>query len=323
MKKIVFILILLLIPAAGCTRAEREQSGKISIVCTTFSSYDWTRRIIGGDNSDRFEIYYLINSGIDLHSYNPSVADMARIKTSDVFIHIGGVSDNWVGGALRDANPGMMVLNLIEILGDSVIYDEQGCDHGDDCDEDHDHDHDELYIDEHICLSLRNVMQICAAIADALAGADPENAQQYRDNASAYIAKLSALDAEYSAAADAADVKTLVFADRFPFRYMMDDYGLEYYAAFYGCSAETEASFVTIISLANRIDQLGLDVVMVTESSDQSIARTVIGNTADKNQRILVLDSIKSVTSSAADSVTYLSIMESNLEVLKEALNRE
>ena len=154
-----------------------------------------------------------------------------------------------------------------------------------------------------------------------LAELDTDNAQAYQANAEAYIAKLSALDAEYRAVTDAASVDTLVFADRFPFRYMMLDYGLTYYAAFQGCSAETEAGFVTIISLANRLNQLGLNVVMVTESSDQAIARTVIESTNKKNQKILVLDSMKSVTAAdARDGVTYFSIMESNLEVLREAL---
>jgi zinc transport system substrate-binding protein len=150
---------------------------------------------------------------------------------------------------------------------------------------------------------------------------DPENAQTYRDNADAYIARLSALDAEFQAAVDEANVMTLVFADRFPFQYMMDDYGLSYYAAFRGCSAESEASFITIISLANRINQLGLNIVMVTESSDQSIARTVIDNTDAKNQRILVMNAAHSVTvAEAGTGVTYLSIMQSNLAVLKEAM---
>jgi zinc transport system substrate-binding protein len=194
----------------------------------------------------------------------------------------------------------------------------------DDCDDDHDHTfgHDDFLADEHIWLSLRFAKTLCAAIADMLSIADPENADVYKTNASAYIAKLSDLDAGFGAAAHAANVRTLVFADRFPFRYLMNDYGITYYAAFQGCSAESEASFVTIISLANRINQLGLNVVMVTETSDQSIARTVINSTNARNQRILVLDGMKAVTAAdIANGTTYLSIMKNNLAVLKEALN--
>jgi zinc transport system substrate-binding protein len=151
---------------------------------------------------------------------------------------------------------------------------------------------------------------------------DPENAEAYQANADAYIAQLSALDAEYQTAVDAANVRTLVFADRFPFRYLMNDYGITHYAAFQGCSAESEASFVTIISLANRINQLGLSVVVVTETSDRSIARTVIDSTNARNQRILVLDGMKAVTADdRKNGTTYLSIMESNLEVVREALS--
>jgi zinc transport system substrate-binding protein len=323
MKRFAFIAIALFIAVpllSGCSKKEWEPEEKISIVCTIFSNYDWTRQIIGEENMDRFDLTYLISSGVDFHSFSPTMSDMVKIRTADVFIYVGGVSDHWVDEALRDANPDMIKLNLIEILGDMVIYDEYGCDHGEDEDCDEGHDHGELHLDEHICFSLRNAKKICAAIAGILSEADPENAQAYQDNMDAYTAKLSALDAEYQTAADTANHTTLVFADRFPFRYLLHDYGLRYYAAFYGCSAEASASFVTIISLASRINQLGLDVVMVTETSDQSIARTVISSTESKNQRILVLDSMKSVTSAAAENMTYLSVMENNLDVLKEAL---
>jgi len=154
-----------------------------------------------------------------------------------------------------------------------------------------------------------------------LSEVDPGSAQAYKANYEAYTKQLSALDAEYQAAVASAPTTALVFADRFPFYYLMDDYGLTHYAAFDGCSAETEASFATIISLANRVDQLGLSSIMVTESSNQSIAKTVINETKEKNHQILVLDAMQSVTSAdVRDGATYLSIMQSNLAVLKEAL---
>jgi len=227
-----------------------------------------------------------------------------------------------VDDVLRGADPDMVTLNMMEVLID--VLGEQNLLEGfceDDCDDDHDHNFDEPHSDEHVWLSLRRSKILCEAIADMLAEIDPENAQTYRENVQAYIARLSALDAEYQAMVDAARVRTLVIADRFPFRYMMDDYDLTAYAAFQGCSAESEASFVTVISLATRLNQLGLDVVLVTESSDQSIARTVIENTETGNQRILVLDAVHSVTVAVAETgVSYLSLMEQNLAVLREAL---
>jgi zinc transport system substrate-binding protein len=175
--------------------------------------------------------------------------------------------------------------------------------------------------DEHVWLSLKNAQAFCTVITDALSSLDADHAAAYKSNLTSYNEKLSALDAEYQAAADAAPVKTLLFGDRFPFRYLVDDYGLAYHAAFPGCSAETEASFETIVFLADKVGELDLKTVIVLESSDQSIANTIIDNTAGKNQQILVLDSMQSVTESdVQNGATYLSIMESNLNVLKEAL---
>ena len=140
--------------------------------------------------------------------------------------------------------------------------------------------------------SLRHAGTLSGAIADTLVQMDPANADSYRSNAAAYADKLNPLDAQYRAAVDAAPVKTLLFGDRFPFRYLADDYGLDYYAAFAGCSAETEASFQTIIFLANKLDELGLPAVLQIESADGSIARTIVENTKSRNQQVLTLDSI-------------------------------
>jgi zinc transport system substrate-binding protein len=303
---------------SGCSGIERGHGDRISIVTTIFPSYDWVRQIIGDENTGNFDLTFLINSGVDLHSFDPSVSDIAQIKKSDIFIYVGGHSDSWVNDALKDANPDIVTLNLVEILGDLLELGEFGCDP--DCDDEH--DHGELHADEHVWLSLRHARLICNAIADMLTEIDPDNAQAYQENFEAYAARLSALDIEYQSAVDSANVKALVLADRFPFRHMINDYGLTHYAAFAGCSAASEASFNTIISLAAMVNRLGLNAVIVTESSDQSIARTLIDNTESKNQRILVLDSLQSVTlADVRNGVTYFSIMEDNLAVLKEALN--
>ena len=206
--------------------------------------------------------------------------------------------------------------------------DDEDCDHDhynhDHHHHDHHHDHHHHHgeADEHVWLSLRNAMIFTTAIADALSILSPENAALFAANLAAYNARLSSLEQEYQAVIDAAPIRTLLFGDRFPFRYLIEDYNLDYYAAFPGCHAETEASFSTIIFLSGRVDELGLRHVVVTESADKSIARTIINNTQSADQQILVLDSMQ--TSNALDrqnGITYLSIMEENLEVLRQALS--
>jgi len=318
---VIFVLSLSLALLVGCSGHNESESSKISIAVTIFPQYDWIRQIIGEENMDRFDLTLIIDNRIDLHSFSPSVSDIATILQSDVFIYVGGHSDNWVEAVLQDANPDMVTLNLMEQLDIEHLL-EGFCD--EDCDVEHDHAFTEsdFQADEHIWLSLRFVQTLCAVIADLLSEIDPEYAEVYQANAADYIAVLAALDAEFQAVVDTANVRTLVFADRFPFRYLVGDYDITYYAAFQGCSAETEASFVTIISLANRINQLELGVVMVTETSDKSIAQTVIENTDEGSQQILVLDGMKSVTAAdIQDGVTYLSVMQDNLTVLQEALN--
>ena len=186
--------------------------------------------------------------------------------------------------------------------------------------EGHGHDHEEE-ADEHVWLSLKNAKTLVTAIADALQELDPDNKDTYAANTSAYIEKLSALDGAYQAAVDGAARKTVLFGDRFPFRYLVDDYGLSYYAAFAGCSAESEASFETVSFLAKKVDELKLPCVLTIEGKNHKIAETIVENTAEKNQKILTMDSMQSTTSEdVANGTTYLSVMEQNLSVLKEAL---
>lgn len=182
-------------------------------------------------------------------------------------------------------------------------------------------EHEEKEYDEHVWLSLKNAQTLCKAIAEALETADPEHKDVYAANVDSYLEKLSSLDGQYQDAVANASQKTLLFGDRFPFRYMVDDYGLKYYAAFAGCSAESEASFETISFLAKKVDELGLKNIMTIENSDQKIAKTIHDNTKDKNQEILSLDSMQSTTSEdVKNGTTYLSVMESNLDVLKKAM---
>ena len=324
MKKILALLLALWIPAAvlsGCApQDDSAASNKLNIVTTIFPTYDWVREILGAE-TDRAEITMLLDSGVDLHSYQPTVDDIVKISNCDLFLYVGGESDGWVDDALKNApNKERKVIRLLDVLGDSAKAEEtvEGMQ-----EEEHDHEEEAEY-DEHIWLSLKNAQVLVAAISEALQETDPARKDTYAANAAAYAEKLSALDGEYRAAVDSGKYKTLLFGDRFPFRYLADDYGLDYYAAFPGCSAETEASFETVPFLAGKMDALGLPCVLTIEGTQHKIAETIVQNTAQKNQQILTMDSMQTVTANdAASGVSYLSIMEKNLSVLKKALGQE
>lgn len=278
-------------------------------------------REILGDRADHAEVTMLLDNGVDLHSYQPTADDIIKISDCDLFIYVGGESDGWVEDALKEAaNKDMQVINLLDVLGEQVKGEEVV--EGMEAEEEESEDEDEPEYDEHVWLSLKNAETLCNAITDALEEIDPANKDAYAANAASYLEKLAALDGEYQAVVDNAVRKTVLFGDRFPFRYLVDDYGLSYYAAFAGCSAETEASFETISFLAGRVDELGLPCVLTIEGAQHKIAETIVQNSAAKNQSILTLDSMQSTTSAdAANGRTYLSVMESNLDVLKQALN--
>ena len=324
MKKILALLLALWIPAAvlsGCApQDDSAASNKLNIVTTIFPAYDWVREILGAE-TDRAEITMLLDSGVDLHSYQPTVDDIVKISDCDLFLYVGGESDGWVDDALKNApNKDRTVIRLLDVLGDSAKAEEtvEGMQ-----EEEHDHEEEAEY-DEHIWLSLKNAQVLVAAISEALQESDPARKDTYAANAAAYVEKLSALDGEYRAAVDSGKYKTLLFGDRFPFRYLADDYGLDYYAAFPGCSAETEASFETVSFLAGKMDALGLPCVLTIEGTQHKIAETIVQNTAQKNQQVLTMDSMQAVTANdAASGVSYLSIMEKNLSVLKKALGQE
>ena len=332
MKKITALLLALFVlvgALAGCGKQnDTNKTDKLSIVTTIFPEYDWVREILG-DKADNAEITMLLDNGVDLHSYQPTADDIVKISDCDLFIYVGGESDGWVEDALRNAaNRNMKVINLLEVLGDSVKTEEivEGMQeehehedaHAHDDAEEHEHEEE---ADEHVWLSLKNAKMLVRVISKALQELDPDNKDIYAANADAYVKRLSALDADYQAAVDAASNKTILFGDRFPFRYLVDDYGLRYYAAFVGCSAETEAGFETISFLAKRVDEWKLPCVLTIEGAQHKIAETVVRNTTAKNQRVLTMDSMQSTTTQdVKNGTTYLSVMEKNLSVLKEAL---
>ncbi len=332
MKKSLPILLASFLMGVGLSAcsAPSLNNDKLEIVTTIFPEYDWTREILG-KNPANAEVTMLLDNGIDLHSYQPTAQDLLKISDCDLFIYVGGESDEWVERALEQStNKDMVVINLLESLGDKAKEEEvkegmQGEEEHDHDHEDHDHDHEEeeeeVEYDEHVWLSLKNASAICETIEKGIEKIDPANASTYKENLASYKAKLNSLDTDYKAAVDVSAIKTLVFGDRFPFRYMVDDYGLDYYAAFVGCSAETEASFETIVFLAGKIDELGLHSVLTIEGNDHRIAETVIANTTAKNQKILTMNSLQSTTSrDVTNGTSYLTVMTENLNTLKEAL---
>lgn len=330
MKKVFAFLLsfgLLVSCIVTCAGAEANQ---INIVTTIFPIYDWVREVVG-DNASHANITLLLDNGVDLHSYQPTAQDILAISTADLFIYVGGESDEWVEDVLQSAmNPNLKAINLVDAMGEDIKTEEvvEGMEHDHDHEdseehEEHDHEHEhEDEADEHVWLSLRNAGKLTGIIADTLSEIDPDYAEYYQANASAYIGKLADLDARYTDTVNGSACKTILFGDRFPFRYLADDYGLTYFAAFSGCSAESEASFETIVFLAGKTDELGLPAVLTIEHPKTRIAETIVQATSAKDQKILVLDSMQGTT--AADiqaGMTYFSVMESNLEVLKEALN--
>jgi zinc transport system substrate-binding protein len=314
------LAVVMILSLCGCSRNAGQDNDRIKIVTTIFPEYDWVREILG-EKEDDVDLIWLLDDGVDMHSFQPSVDDVIDISTCDLFIYVGGESDSWVEPALKEAeNKNMRVINLLDVLGDEAKEEEtpDGADVNDNIFENED---DETEYDEHVWLSVKNAETFVKEIAATLSEIDSENAGYYTDNADNYSDELSKLDEKYASAVSSARTKTLLFGDRFPFRYMVEDYGLKYYAAFEGCSSEAEASFETIAYLAGKLDTEKLGTVLVTESSDLKIAEAIIENSADGSQQILVLDSLQSVKKSDVDSgATYISLMENNLGVLEKAL---
>lgn len=291
--------------SVGCGAPNVKRSGKINVLCTVFPLYDWARNIAG----NTAEVSLLNENGADMHSYQPTAADIVRLHSCDILIYTGGESEKWVAEVIKQSsNENLKALNLIELLGDKAVTErEEGAERRENGDE----------TDEHIWLSLKNAEILTDRIAAALSGADNKNKDIYKTNAAKYAERLAALDKEYTEALKNAKHKAMIFADRFPFRYFTEDYGLDYYAAFPGCSAETEASFETVIFLAKKADENG-DCIFITETSNGDIAKAVNRNTAKRNKKILTLDSMQSVSKKdIKNGLTYISVMQKNLETLK------
>ena len=314
MKRIIVLLLsalMVLSVLSGCDNKKNDSDNKLKVVTTIFPIYDWVKEVLGDVDAD---IDVLLNNGVDLHSYQPSIEDIAKINDADVFMYIG--HEPGLESVLKNINKNVKVINLMEVLGDDVKSEEivEGME-----DDGHEPGHEsEHESDEHIWLSLRNAKKCVEAIKEVLCQLDSSNQEIYESNAEEYIKKLEMLDAKYEDVVDKSKNDTLVFGDRFPFRYLVDDYNLNYYAAFAGCSSESEASFNTITFLAKKLDELKLTSILTIEGNNHKIAETIIKNTEHKDQAILTLNSMQG---RILEGETYLSIMEANLEVLKKALN--
>ena len=344
-----FLAVTLLLAACG-TKSETDGAAKkVSVIAVTYPQYDWFKNVLGG-RADAVDLKLLIKNGADLHSYQPSALDIAAIASADMVVYVGGESDEWIEKALA-ATPkeGRIEVNMMKVLGDRVKEEEvvEGMEHhhehGEEAEgpehehhehakvtepaeatsEHHHHDEEEeVENDEHIWLSLKNAEILIKALAESIAKLDTAHATEYHMNAALYIAKISALDAQYRATMENATLKTILFGDRFPFRYLVDDYGIKYYAAFVGCSAESEASFETITFLAGKMDSLALPAIFTIDGSDGKIARAILdASKKSKNAEVLMLNSMQSVKDEQIKAgADYLSIMRGNLEVLKKAI---
>ena len=325
---IVFVLIVMFTACGSDSEKSSPAKKKISIIAAIYPQYDWLKNVLG-ERVDSVNLKLLVKNGTDLHSYNPSAQDIASIASADMVVYVGGESDKWIEEALA-ATPkaGRVQVNQMNAMGDRVKEEEVV--EGMQAEEDHHHEYGEeskehtedVENDEHVWLSLKNAEMLVMNLAETISKLDTAHAAEYRMNAALYIAKISGLDAQYHAVVEGAAHKVILVGDRFPFRYLVDDYGIKYYAAFVGCSAESEASFETVAFLAGKMDSLALPAIFTIDGSNGKIARAILdASKKSKETPVLTLNSMQSVTDEQVKAgADYLSMMRENLEVLKKAI---
>jgi zinc transport system substrate-binding protein len=319
-KKIISVLITIAIvigAVAGCGNASKtnaNEDNKISIVTTTFAPYDFTRQITG----DHAELTMLLKPGAESHSYEPTTQDIRKIQECDVFVYVGGESDAWVTDVLNSIGSGSTrVIKLIDCV--DVVEEELKEGMEPEEEEAAGEGEEEPEYDEHVWTSPKNAIKIVEKISEALCSADAANKADYEAGAAAYIQKLTALDSEFSDVVANAQRRTVVFGDRFPLRYFVDAYGLDYFAAFPGCSDDTEASAATVAFLIDKVKTEGIPVVFHIELSNEKIADTICEATGAKKR---LFHACHNVSKADFDNgATYLSLMEQNVNALREALS--
>lgn len=313
---------------SGCgfqTTPIEKGADKVSVVCTTFPQYDWVMNLLG-DAAEEFEVSLLVKNSADIHNYQPSAQDMIAMKEADLFLYVGGESDAWVEDIMKaDGTLSDKSVSLVAALGDKSLVEEivEGMEHDHEHGHGHekDHEHADEVLDEHVWLSLENAEILCQYISGRLQELAPDEAVVIAENTATYVKELHELGVEYQEVVDESAHNALIFGDRFPFRYLTEDYDLEYYAAFAGCNAEVEAGFDTIIGLAGKVDELKVPCVLVIDGSDKSLAEAILQAAGDKDKEILTLDSMQSVSwEDILRGANYLDIMKANLEVLCKAL---
>ncbi|MCL2373772.1 MAG: metal ABC transporter substrate-binding protein [Treponema sp.] len=312
---------------AGCGRSRPAPAeGMVQVVATIFPQFDFVRQIAG----DRVQLAMLLSPGAESHGFEPTPRDIITINNADLLIYVGGHGDAWVHPILaslgREAMRAVALLDLVDAVEQELVEGMEFA-HADDHGHGHDHqhthhdhhaDHDPHY-DEHVWTCPRNAVLIVRALTDILSELDPGNASFFRANAAAYIAELQALDRAFAEVAAAGARNTVVFGDRFPFRYLIDTYGLTYFAAFTGCSAETQASPATIAFLIETIRREHIPVVFHIEFSNRLIANVIAEATG---ARLLEIHSLHNVShADFAAGVTYIDLMRRNVEMLRMALN--
>lgn len=320
MKKISFLIcsaVLFISILTGCAGADVSDKA-LKIVCTNFPAYDFVMNIIG-EKSTEIEVVYLLEKGVDMHNYQASAEAITQIMSADLVVYVGGESEEWVEDVLDNTDSKELVtvkfMDVVE-LEEEVIKEGMEHDHSE-----HGHHANKVSYDEHVWLSLKNAVRILETLETALVNIDADNKDFYCENADSYKAKIVALDDEFAKITTLADGKVLIVADRFPFLYMAKDYGIEYYAAFPGCSAESEAGFETITFLAEKVKAYNVSTVFQIETSDGSLVETVINASGVQNVKRGILDSMQSVSKEKIDDgYSYFSAMQYNLESLREAL---
>ncbi len=306
MKKILSILIICLLALSACVGCTQgADDGKFKIVCSSFAQYDFIRVITEGNENVKLTL--LSENGEDMHSFEPTSSNILAVADADILVYTGGVSDTWVDGMLTAAsNSSLVTVKLFDL----VTPDSEDCVGGE---HEHDGEHGHEY-DEHLWTSPKNTIKIVEGLCDLLCREDPDSEELYRENTEKYLAELSALDLELEKLFS--KKQTMIFADRFPFLYFVNDYGIEYYAAFPGCTTEQNASFDVVMELVERVREANSKWIFEIDGSNSSIAKTVAGQTG---AGIKTLYSCQSVTKAQIEQgATYLGYMKQNLATLKE-----
>jgi zinc transport system substrate-binding protein len=312
MKKLIyflsFVFISLLI-LSGCT--SKKETVKYTIISTSFPGYDFARAIT--KDSKDFEVKMLLKPGAEMHSYEPTPQDIINISNADIFIYVGGDSDNWIEDVLKDINTDktkiIKLMDLVDVVEEEHV---EGM-------EEHEEEEEEVEYDEHVWTSPINAITIINKLKEEIIKVDNDNKSLYEDNSNNYTNELSNIDNEIRSLVKNAKRKEIIFGDRFPIRYFVEEYGLSYYAAFPGCSEQTEASAKTITFLINKVKKDNIPVIFHIELSNGNIAKTIAEETGTK---VLEFKTAHNISQDDFDAgITYVDIMKSNIEVLKEAIN--